>query len=284
MQTKYAKTLGFCLQILLSGTLRARSLVNYLMSLASGGHLCKHPVDLTPQPHCHYTYSNLTKVVKHFHYTEAILRDFFTAYADPPKVLDSGKNYYTIGYDFTKLIKAYSHSLESRLYVLRSNPVVGKVCVTAGYVLGALHYLSGTGGFAPILCFATMKTKTTLRKGVTTTIMQQSITDLTADDEQTQKYQLQNGKWVIVTLRRYNNLHIRSKQGANSKGKPFDLVMVTLQDTDSGEMVFTRPLFIAITGELKSGVSTWQAYKEYLLRFDVEKTYQQPADERFSDL
>jgi len=49
MQTKYAKTLGFCLQILLSGTSRARSLVNYLMSLASGGHLCKHPVDLTLQ-------------------------------------------------------------------------------------------------------------------------------------------------------------------------------------------------------------------------------------------
>ncbi|HRK27654.1 MAG TPA: hypothetical protein PK239_10225 [Chitinophagales bacterium] len=35
-------------------------------------------------------------------------------------------------------------------------------------------------------------------------------------------------------------------RGANMKDKPFDLVMATLQDADSGEMVFTRPHFIGV--------------------------------------
>ncbi len=40
------------------------------------------------------------------------------------------------------------------------------------------------------------------------------------------------------------------------KDKPFDLVMVTLQDADSGKMVFIKLIFIAITGEFKSDVGT----------------------------
>ena len=51
--------------------------VGKLMSLASRGHLCKHPVDLTLHPHCHYANSCLIKVVKYFYYTEAILRPTF---------------------------------------------------------------------------------------------------------------------------------------------------------------------------------------------------------------
>ena len=151
MRKRYHKTLQYCLDILFSGTSRACALTNILMSLSSGGHLCKRPVDLTSQPHCHYTYSNLTKVVKQFQYTEATLRQFFTSYADPPKRLNSGKAYHAFAYDFTKVVKAYSHSLSNRLYLVAANPVAGKLGITAGYVLGALHYLSEEGGFAPMV-------------------------------------------------------------------------------------------------------------------------------------
>ena len=366
MQKIHHKTLQYCLNILYSGTSRACALTNIMMSLANAGHQYKHPVELTLDPYCHYTYSNLSKVVKHFQYTEAILRQFFTAYADPPKRLISGKEYYAFGYDFTKVIKAYSHSLPNRGYLVAANPVAGKLGITAGYVLGALHYLCGEGGFAPMTSFMRIdtqqdkdnialsqirsfvadnkkqleqsvifllamdsafgkakilsplhehkqlvglirlrqgmkvwtvykgeqkgqgtdriygdqyylfsesKTKKTLRKGVEVTVVQQSIRDLTADEAQAQKRELQNGKSVIITLRRYNNLLIRTKQGNNMKDKPFDLVEVTLQDVDTGEAVFQKPLYIAVTGTLKAEVSTWEAYIEYLRRFDVEKVY-----------
>jgi hypothetical protein len=140
MQKICYATLQYCLDILYSGTSRSRALTNILMSLAHGGHRYKSPVELTLDPYCHYTYSNLTKVVKHFQYTEAVLWQFFTAYADPPKRLISGKEYYAFGYDFTKVIKAYSHSLPNRGYLVAANPVAGKLGITAGYVLGALHY------------------------------------------------------------------------------------------------------------------------------------------------
>lgn len=366
MQKIYHATLQYCLDILYSGTSRSRALTNILMSLAHRGHRYKSPVELTLDPYCHYTYSNLTKVVKHFQYTEAVLWQFFTAYADPPKRLISGKEYYAFGYDFTKVIKAYSHSLPNRGYLVAANPVAGKLGITAGYVLGALHYLCGKGGFAPMTSFMRIdtqqdkdsialsqiksfvaankkqlsqsvifllamdsafgkakilsplqehkqlvglvrlrqgmkvwtvykgeqksngtnriygdqyylcseaKTVETLRKAVKVTVVRQSIRDLSADEEQTQKRELQNGKSVIITLRRYNNLLIRTKQGQNMKDKPFDLVEVTLQYAHTGEAVFNKPLYIAVTGTLKAEVSTWEAYSEYLQRFDVEKVY-----------
>ena len=94
-------------------------------------------------------------------------------------------------------------------------------------IYGDLYYL-----------FSEAKTMETLRKGQKATVVRQSIRDLTADEEQTQKRELQNGKSVIVTLRRYNNLLIRTKQGSKMKDKPFDLVEATLQDADTGEAVF----------------------------------------------
>jgi hypothetical protein len=102
---------------------------------------------------------------------------------------------------------------------------------------------------------------------------QRSIHDRTADETLTiEKYTKKNRK-LVITLRRYNNLMLRSRQGVNMKDKPFDVLAVEVRDAETNKRVFKRDMFVAIFGKRKDEISTLQAFEEYHSRLDIESTF-----------
>ena len=93
------------------------------------------------------------------------------------------------------------------------------------------------------------------------------VNESTTFEQQTSK-----GRRIKVTLHRWNDLLLRSKNGCNMKDKPFDVVCAYHQDVETGEFIFTNPLFIAVNGVNKSQITTKKAYKYYRHRYDIEPT------------
>ncbi len=58
------------------------------------------------------------------------------------------------------------------------------------------------------------------------------------------------------------------------KDKPLDILHVAIRDKKTGELVFDRPMYLAITGKNKQEVTSIEAQQSYRKRFDVEKVYQ----------
>lgn len=115
--------------------------------------------------------------------------------------------------------------------------------------------------------------KTYTRKGKSYTVWQESIMDLPFSDSVEVSGTLKNGRKVILFLSRWNDLLKRTKDGHNMKDKPLDIVRVRLQDAQSGEKVFDRPLFIAVSGKRKQEVPTSLVQTQYRERSDVESVY-----------
>lgn len=91
-----------------------------------------------------------------------------------------------------------------------------------------------------------------------------------ADEESEFGVQLGNGRRVLVRLKGYNNMLIRTKRGHNMKDKPLRLVSVQLLDPETGEPLFTRPLWLALWGKQRMELSLEQIYWSYRNRFDIE--------------
>jgi hypothetical protein len=115
--------------------------------------------------------------------------------------------------------------------------------------------------------------KTYHRKGETYTVWQPSIMDLHANEVHQISVTLKNNRQVIVFLHRWNDIKIRSKNGHNMKDKPLDLVRVTVQDAQTKERVFNRPLFILVSGQRKGLIPTPLVQTQYRERSDVEGFY-----------
>ena len=84
---------------------------------------------------------------------------------------------------------------------------------------------------------------------------------------------LKNKRQVILYLQRWKAVKIRSKNGHNMKDKPLDLVRVTVEDAKTKEKVFSRPLFIAVSGQRKDQIPTPLVQNQYRERSDVEGFY-----------
>ena len=78
-------------------------------------------------------------------------------------------------------------------------------------------------------------------------------------------------KEITVELQLYNNMMLRSTGGHNMKDKPFDLVIVSLRDTITGEKCYQRPIYLAVCGQQRAEISLRAAYQEhYAYRYDIE--------------
>jgi hypothetical protein len=78
------------------------------------------------------------------------------------------------------------------------------------------------------------------------------------------------GRALIVQIKRWDDMMIRTKGGHSMKDKPFNLFGSQVFDAQKGELVFQKPMFIGVFGQLKDKVSTVQAHQEYRNRYDIE--------------
>lgn len=91
--------------------------------------------------------------------------------------------------------------------------------------------------------------------------------------DQTDSYIIQTtkGRKIIVTLKLYANMMMRSKNGFNMKDKPFDLVIVEHLDAQSLEPIHQKPIYLAVCGHQKQKITLTQTYQDhYQHRYDIE--------------
>jgi hypothetical protein len=125
-------------------------MANYVMGLCSSPNI-NHPVEITDNPFCHYTYSNLTKVLSFWELENEEFLKFVKNYLPPEKTLSNGKPYRMLSHDLTKLLKPHSPCLPERGYVVESNSVAQNLSLSAGYYVSVLHINVSDGNYAPPL-------------------------------------------------------------------------------------------------------------------------------------
>ena len=340
-------------------------MANFVMSLASSPSI-RHPVELAASPFCHYHYSNLTKVLRHWQVSEFDFRAFIRQFIPAPRFLGESIRYYALTHDVTKMLKAHSPCLEDRQYVPTANKVIASNrALGVGYPVSALHLGAGQAGWCPPLALDRLRSqddvnavavrqiesllrdktlpfgqelcllrgdssygkaiflsplyelddlvlivrlrsgmkvwtqapdadptggarriygdkfyltdvsgwKTYRRKGVPCQVWQESLCQQPADEHLEKETVLGNGRKVVLDIRRWNNLLIRTKDGASMKDKPLDVLRIQVFDAESRQAVFDRPLFLAVSGKRKSQVDSVLAQEQYRERYDVEPWY-----------
>lgn len=340
-------------------------MANFVMSLASSPSVT-HPVALSASAFCHYHYSNLTKVLRHWQVNESDFRAFIRPFLPAPRFLGEGVRYYALTHDVTKMLKAHSPCLEDRQYVPTANNVIASNrALGVGYLVSALHLGAGLSGWCPPLALARLgpqddanavavkqietllrdqtlpfgqelcllradssygkaiflsplydldqlvlivrlrqgmkvwakapdgeptggaarvygdkfylidasRYKTYHKKGVPYQVWQQSLCEQEADEWIEKEAVLANGRKVIIDIRRWNDLLIRTKKGAWMKDKALDVLYVQLLDAQNRQALFERPLFVAVSGKRKSQVDSALAQEQYRERYDVEPYY-----------
>ena len=101
-------------------------------------------------------------------------------------------------------------------------------------------------------------------------VYQRSIFELPTDDYVTMQSETKSGRALCIHIWRWNELLIRSKNGNNMKDKPFDLIAIQLKDAKTDEVIFKRPMFVAINGKRKSEIESKEGYQTYRKRYDIE--------------
>ena len=122
------------------------------------------------------------------------------------------------------------------------------------YLQSASGYHTSTNG----------KTKQSARK------YRDAIYDLEAQQTLEIKETTSKGRKVIVHIKMWTNMMIRTKNGVNMKDKPFNLLGVQVIDEQTGELLFKKPMFIAIFGQQKDTLSALKGYSSYRQRYDIE--------------
>ena len=380
MEKVKTKTEQFCHDILGLPINRHRPLANLVMSLSSYPE-AKSVVELSESPFFHYHYSNLPKILNDIAPDPAgekalntHIRSLISGYL-PPIREELGVSFYGLSTDVTKLLKAYSPTLEGRGYVpIANNVIASNQAIGVGYRVSMTHLNAleqGAEGWCPplvekrlsvqdnaievaveqiqslltdktlpfesclciekadmgyahasflaplyalenLVClvrlrpsskvwqiapvlekssesdspqgapaiygkkwYLTDKTqdKTYTRKGESYTVWQDSIMDLPPSDTLEVSGTLKNGRKVTLFMSRWNDLLKRTKDGHSMKDKPLDIVRILVQDAQSGEKVFDRPLFIAVSGKRKQEIPTPLVQTQYRERSDVESVY-----------
>jgi hypothetical protein len=115
--------------------------------------------------------------------------------------------------------------------------------------------------------------KTYHKKGVAYQVWQEALCERPSDDWLEKQAVLRNGRAVVIDIRRWNNLLIRTKDGASMKDKPLDVLRIEVLDAQSRKPVFDRPLFVAVSGKQKNLLDTRLVQEQYRERYDVEPYY-----------
>jgi hypothetical protein len=97
-----------------------------------------------------------------------------------------------------------------------------------------------------------------------------AIYDLASSETITIQTVTSRGRAITVKIERWDNMMIRSKHGYSMKDKPFNLFASQVIDSETGELLFKKPMFIAVFGQLRAEISTTQAYQKYRNRYDIE--------------
>ena len=340
-------------------------MTNFVMSLASSPSITR-PVELAANPICHYHYSNLTKVLRHWQVSEFDFRAFIRQFMPMPRFYGEDMRYYALTHDVTKMLKAHSPCLKDRQFVPTSNNVIASNrALGVGYPVSALHLGAGEGAWCPPLALQRLGSqddvnavavnqiesllqdnvlpfgqelcllradssygkaiflaplydldklvlivrlrsgmkvwerapdgeptggakriygdkfyltdtsgwKTYRKKGVPYQVWQESLCQQPADEHLEKNSVLGNGRKVILDIRRWNNLLIRTKEGASMKDKALDVLRIQVLDAESNEPVFDRPLFLAVSGKRKNQIDSALAQEQYRERYDVEPYY-----------
>lgn len=129
-------------------------------------------------------------------------------------------------------------------------------------IFGDKFYLADTSGW-----------KTYRKKGVPYQVWQDALGEQPGDEHLEKETVLGNDRKVVLDIRRWNNLLIRTKKGASMKDKPLDVLRVQVLDAESRQAVFDRPLFLAVSGKRKNQVDTALAQEQYRERYEVEPYY-----------
>lgn len=157
--------------------------------------------------------------------------------------------------------------------------MVAIVRLRAGMKVWAKAPEAGPTGGAPriygdkfYLC-DTSQNKTYKRQGVANQVWQQALCDRKADKHVVFNGTLDSGREVRIEIWRWNDLLIRTRDGASMKDKPMDVVRVQVFDAANGRLVFKRPMFIAVSGRRKEEVDIYEVHEQYRERYDVEPYY-----------
>ena len=99
---------------------------------------------------------------------------------------------------------------------------------------------------------------------------QRPIFKLSHDDVVSYETTTTKGREIIVHILRWNDVLLRSKNGCKMDDKPCDIICVRFVDTETGELLFKREMFIGIWGENRKTHSTKQIQTDYKHRYDIE--------------
>ena len=119
----------------------------------------------------------------------------------------------------------------------------------------------------------TSQWKTYHKKGVPYQVWHEALCEQQADEHLEKQAVLANHRKVILDIRRWNDLLIRTKEGASMKDKPMDVLRVQVFDAESRQPIFDRPMFLAVSGKRKSQLDSALAQEQYRERYDVEPYY-----------
>ena len=129
-------------------------------------------------------------------------------------------------------------------------------------IFGDKFYLTDTSGW-----------KTYRKKGVPYQVWREALCEQPADEHLEIPAVLANHRRVILDIRRWNDLLIRTKAGASMKDKPLDVLRVQVLDAQNRQAVFDRPMFLAVSGKRKNQLDSALVQEQYRERYDVEPYY-----------
>jgi len=81
---------------------------------------------------------------------------------------------------------------------------------------------------------------------------------------------LNNGKNVLVSMKVWENMMIRTQRGKSMKDKPFRLVQVRLLDAETQKPLFKRCMWLCLWGARRMELTAEEIYWAYRNRYDIE--------------
>ena len=115
--------------------------------------------------------------------------------------------------------------------------------------------------------------KTYRKKEAVFEVWQQALCEQAPDDTVQTSAVMGNGRQVVIHLKRWKDLLLRTKSGASMKNKPLDVVRVLVLDAQTNKPVFDRPLFIGVSGKRKNELTATEVQQQFRERYHVETWY-----------
>ena len=99
------------------------------------------------------------------------------------------------------------------------------------------------------------------------------LNDLSSHQPCQEKTQTQwtnrKGNAYIVSIECWNDMLIRGTRDYHAAKHPFRLIRITVKN-QKNEIVFKKPLWLAVTGKRRNEISLIDAYQDYRARYDIE--------------